>query len=251
MELLISNGQVLTDGIFINHYWTDRYLRIMSYYQNNPICKNVYGEIHHIIPRSFFSAHKNGRIAGNPNCKENLVRLPAKVHYIAHLILTKICIDPIDRMKMTSALWYMMNRLSLLDPCFVKSGRLYGKLKIVVSTNTQQRFTGRKFTDEHSRRKSLAQMGIKNHRYGKANPNNPKLEGDKNGMFGKKHSPESIELMRVNRKLSSVNYTDELLEKLSNACKNKSWFNNGILSKRYVSGTEPDGFVKGRLKTKV
>ncbi len=106
---------------------------------------------------------------------------------------------------------------------------------------------GRVFSEEHSRKKSLAQTGPKNHRYGKANPNNPKLFGKDNGMFGKSHTLESKQLMSQNRKLSKIEYTPELKASLSNACKGKLWFNDGNISKRFKEGEQPSGFVKGRL----
>lgn len=110
-----------------------------------------------------------------------------------------------------------------------------------------QKLRGRQFTPEHSMKKSLAQTGSKNHRYGKPNPNNPKLSGVDNGMFGKTHSEESKLLMSKNRKLAQIEYTSELRESLSNACKGKLWYNNGITSKRFKEGDQPDGYIRGRI----
>jgi hypothetical protein len=107
---------------------------------------------------------------------------------------------------------------------------------------------GRKFTEEHSRKKSLAQTGPKNHRYGKSNPNNPKLSGPDNGMYGKKHTEDSINLMRQNRKGVDIEYTPELRNKLGESSRGKCWYNNGISSARFLEGIAPAGFVKGRLK---
>lgn len=111
-----------------------------------------------------------------------------------------------------------------------------------------EKLKGRVFTEEHSRKKSLAQTGSKNHRYGKSNPNNPKLSGKDNGMFGKTHSEESKRLMSQNRKLAKLEYTPDLIKKLSSACKGKSWYNDGTISKRFKEGDQPPGFEKGRLK---
>lgn len=105
---------------------------------------------------------------------------------------------------------------------------------------------GRIFSEEHSKKKSLAQTGPKNHRYGKPNPNNPKLSGKDNGMYNKKHTEESVELMRTNRKKVKVELTPELIKQLSNACKGKLWYNDGSVSKRYYEDEQPTNFVKGR-----
>jgi group I intron endonuclease len=111
-----------------------------------------------------------------------------------------------------------------------------------------EKLKGRVFTEEHSRKKSLAQTGSKNHRYGKPNPNNPKLSGRDNGMFNKNHTEESKKLMSQNRKLVKVEYTPDLIKKLSSACKGKLWYNNGKVSKRFKEGDQPSGFAKGRLR---
>ena len=113
--------------------------------------------------------------------------------------------------------------------------------------SVSKKLKGRKFTEEHSKKKSLAQTGKKNHRYGKPNPNNPKLSGEESGMFGKRHSEESKRLMSQNRKLATIDYTPDLIEKLSLACKGKLWYNNGIISKRFKEDEVPLGFIKGRL----
>lgn len=105
---------------------------------------------------------------------------------------------------------------------------------------------GRIFSEEHSKKKSLAQTGPKNHRYGKPNPNAPKLSGKDNGMYSKKHTEESVELMRTNRKKVKVELTSELSKQLSNACKGKLWYNDGSVSKRYYKDEQPTNFVKGR-----
>ena len=105
---------------------------------------------------------------------------------------------------------------------------------------------GKKFSKEHSRKKSLAQTGEKNHRFGKPNPNNPKLHGAENGMFGKNHSQETKELISKNRKLSAVVYTEDLRSSLSMACKDKLWYNNGKIAKRFKEGEQPEDFVRGR-----
>jgi hypothetical protein len=110
-----------------------------------------------------------------------------------------------------------------------------------------KKLQGRVFTEEHSKKKSLAQTGKKNHRFGKSNPNNPKLFGQDNGMFGKRHSEETKKLMSQNRKLSQINYTPELKESLSKACKGKLWYNNGLINKRFKEGGQPNGYIKGRI----
>ena len=138
---------------------------------------------------------------------------------------------------------------------FIKESNNYnmcpGGLGATIKTDEHKqkisaKLKGRIFSEEHSKNKSLAQTGPKNHRYGKTNPNNPKLSGKDNGMYNKKHTKESLEIMSINRKKVKVELTPELSEQLSNACKGKLWYNDGSISKRYYEGNQPTNFVKGR-----
>jgi hypothetical protein len=115
-----------------------------------------------------------------------------------------------------------------------------------IKRQVSKKLKGRVFTEEHSKKKSLAQTGEKNHRYGKSNPNNPVLYGKDNGMFEKTHSEATKKMISDNRKLAKVEHTQELIEALSLACKGKLWYNNGIICKRFKEGEQPEGFIKGR-----
>ncbi len=61
--------------------------------------KYIYYEQHHIIPRSL----------GGSDYKSNLVFLTAKEHYICHLLLVKMCIDPKHKQKMFCAINIYIN----------------------------------------------------------------------------------------------------------------------------------------------
>lgn len=56
-----------------------------------------YVEKHHIIPKSL----------GGDDSPDNLVFLTSKEHFIAHHLLTKMCVDDKDRNKMWSAFFFM------------------------------------------------------------------------------------------------------------------------------------------------
>lgn len=74
-----------------NLHVIDRYLNFIEYCKN--LHFNEYTETHHIVPRSF----------GGTNCEENLIKLGARHHYIAHLLLAKATCSP----KMIKALHKM------------------------------------------------------------------------------------------------------------------------------------------------
>jgi group I intron endonuclease len=124
--------------------------------------------------------------------------------------------------------------------CSVKSE----EFKIKVS----KKLKGRVFSEEHRRKKSLAQIGPKNHRYGKKGLKVPILFGPDNGMYGKNHSDKTKKLISENRKKVKINITDELRYFYGSGARNKVWYNNGIECKRYYENQQPDGFKKGRLK---
>lgn len=80
-----------------------------------------YSENHHIIPRC----------AGGTDDKDNLVRLSAREHYIAHLLLTKIYKNTEFHSKLIFA-WHMMANMKLSSKCdrnYKINSYLYAKLK--------------------------------------------------------------------------------------------------------------------------
>ena len=83
---------LLKNSILPKEYIIERYLKFINYYKN--IKFDCYTENHHIIPRSF-----NGT-----NNKNNLIKLGARHHYIAHLLLARATNSP----KMIKALHKMV-----------------------------------------------------------------------------------------------------------------------------------------------
>lgn len=67
--------------------------------------------------------------------------------------------------------------------------------------------------------------------------------GEKNAMYGKKHSAETKEKMSVTQLCHFV--SDETKEKQSKVKKGRHWFNNGIRS--VLTYECPPGFTRGRI----
>lgn len=108
-----------------------------------------YTEKHHILPKSM----------GGSNEEENLVKLTAREHYIAHLLLHKIH----KRRETAYALWMMSLRSSTLDDRpHIKNSRIYEWVRKDVA----------KYTALHGK----------------------KCVGAKNSMYGRKwiHNPETM-----------------------------------------------------------
>ena len=144
---------------------------------------NGYVERHHIIPKSM----------GGSNIKENIVRLTAKEHYIAHLLLTKFTTGEY-RKKMIRAFvclrnWKNKNRKG--DYRF--SSRLYDKLRNEYAEIVKENSTNRKFSLE--RRKNISKA-----------------------LKGRKLSPEHIQAVKKAKK----NISQETKDKISRGNKGKT-----------------------------
>ena len=83
---------LLKNSVLPKEHIIERYLKFINY------CKNIkfdcYTETHHIIPRSFNGTNDNS----------NLIKLSARHHYIAHLLLARATNSP----KMIKALHKMV-----------------------------------------------------------------------------------------------------------------------------------------------
>ena len=95
------------------------YDALMEKRRSNPVPNDEYGERHHIVPRS----------EGGTDDGDNLVRLTAREHYIAHLLLAKIYSD----VKMYSAVIYMQCRTNTQNREYKFNSRLYEKMRLKFS----------------------------------------------------------------------------------------------------------------------
>jgi len=89
-----------------------------------------YKETHHIIPRSL----------GGSNDQDNLAELTAKEHYIVHLLLPHMVIDPIHKSKMWSAYMCMSKMHSKSHNRYTGAGasRFYEKAKLNTDFGTRR-----------------------------------------------------------------------------------------------------------------
>lgn len=125
------------------------YFQIIKNRINNPLPLDIYGEIHHIIPRSF----------GGCNHKANLVRLTAREHFIVHFLLYKMykhrskILFPNSKKeaeryrKMAYALHLMLQLSSLKASSYTKiTGRTFEQLK-KENQLLRSRFTQKQIND--------------------------------------------------------------------------------------------------------
>lgn len=203
------------------------YNNLITKRQNEILPKEIYGEKHHIIPKCL----------GGSNKKENLVRLTAREHYIAHLLLAKIH----NSFGLYSAVIYMQTG-RFENRKFKFNSRLYQKLR-------------EEFGQKISIINKGKNKGKNNPMYGKHPiPWNKGKKGLQVGWNkGKKMSEESRKKLsesckgrpawNKDKKLNPL--SNETKDKISNTLKQMFWFNNGIISIR--AKEQPEGFVKGRI----
>lgn len=122
----------------------------------NPLKKEVYGEVHHIVPKA----------EGGSDDTINLVKLTGREHYIAHLLLAKIY----DDYKMYAALTYMQCRTPTHKNGreFKFNSRLYEKMRVRLGSKISEMNKGKipwnkdkKMNEEYCKKASLAHKGIR------------------------------------------------------------------------------------------
>ena len=91
------------------------YCSLIEIRKSNPLPDGEYGEVHHIIPKS----------EGGDNSQDNLIRLSAREHYVAHLLLAKIY----DDVKMHQAVLMMQSKSKCHNRKFRFNSRLYEAIR--------------------------------------------------------------------------------------------------------------------------
>lgn len=187
------------------------YENLVTKAQTRVFPKNIYSESHHIIPRSLGGSNKN----------TNIIRLHAREHYIAHLLLWKMKMTPKMHNKMTMALHVMVNgsgnekqNRSYLVPSHVyeKSRKAYSKLLSEERKGEGNSFYGKKHSPESLQKIKDANVRSKHIRSAKAT-------GTNNPMYRKTHNEEVRKIISDKVK---KRFEDPILkEKMSNILKDR------------------------------
>lgn len=194
---------------FVESKYTHWYYKIVVSAQNRNLSAGTYRERHHIIPRSL----------GGNNCRDNVVNLTAREHFVCHWLLTKMTVGDAQK-KMAYACKRMMHSSGPGQERYRITGRIYEQLK----NNLNLILKNREFTDEwraklkvsararadneDEQAKSIRRatmIRVNNNRKGEKRPwlsgaNNHfygvRMTGAANPFFGKKHTEESLAKMR-------------------------------------------------------
>lgn len=158
-----------------------------------------YAEKHHIIPRCM----------GGDNSPENLVRLTAKEHFVAHRLLVRIYPE---NPKLVYALWSMFMKGKKTQERFTPSARIYEATKLAMSALFKQRlqernvWTGRKHTKDSKKKQSES---------AKSRRVNPKVEATRR------------------EKISKTSRKKKTKEHSANISKSKMGSNNPMFGKKW------------------
>ena len=139
---------------FIENKYYKVYYNLVKRAKSRQLSEDTYIEKHHIIPKGL----------GGTNSKDNIVSLTAREHFICHWLLTKMTSNDAKR-KMYYALSLMRTTPTKKRYTTPITSRVFEKVRkhLAPSAETKQKISktlkGRKFTDEHRKKISMANKG--------------------------------------------------------------------------------------------
>ena len=214
----------------MNQIHWDRYVDFIYSRKFRKIPKDTYVEKHHIIPKSLNGENEN----------RNIIKLTAREHFIAHLILWK-CFSG----KMAQS-FYMMGRFYKYDSGL--SPKQYEKLAYENSESQKGKTAWNKGipTSEKTKQKqSESHMGKPSGMKGKHQSEETK----------KKNSESHMGKIPWNKGIIGVfNHSEEAKQKMREVSKGKKWINDGIKNYSvipdYIEKYLSKGFKFDMLKRK-
>lgn len=171
--------------MYLPNKYTKWYNQIIAQARSRILPKNIYVEIHHIVPRSLGGTDEN----------DNLVTLTAREHFVCHMLLTKM----IDSPAVVYAAWMMANVVNDRQQRYRVNSVVYAQLRERYSAAKK----GSVQSDSDRRKNSDSHKGIK----------------WSDGMTGKTHSEETKAKMKAARAKQVI--TEETKRKLSELNKGK------------------------------
>lgn len=135
--------------MYLQNKYTKCYYSIIERAKSRDLPKETYTERHHIIPRSL----------GGANDPTNLVRLTAKEHRLAHILLPRMTVDPIHTKSMWYALWMMLRTKNKNQNRKISKGSMFELAKIEVAKNSSQLHKGKTVSKETREKLSKSCQG--------------------------------------------------------------------------------------------
>lgn len=197
-------------GVVPNRY-TVRYEKLIKNAKNRIFPETEYGETHHIIPRCL----------GGKDTEENKVKLYAREHYIAHLLLWKMDMTPKMHNQMSMALHVMVNGSGneKQNRSYLIPARIYEQSRKAYVKAIKEHFAEHGGTFKGKKHKPESIQKIKEANARTKDIRSAKLSGANNGMYGKTHSEGTKKALSI---ACSASWTDEMKIKKSQDVK-KLW----------------------------
>jgi hypothetical protein len=150
--------------MYLQNKYTKCYYNIIDRAKSRDLSKETYTEKHHIIPKSL----------GGLNNKDNLVKLTAKEHRLAHILLPRMTIDPLHTKSMWYALWMMLRTKNTNQQRKISKGSAFEVAKIKVAENSSQLHKGKTVSKETREKLSKSCQGRPSPNKGRAMSENQK-----------------------------------------------------------------------------
>lgn len=222
--------KLLSSNLVVDNEYLDKYAMLI---ENNLTTKRkkFVTQRHHIIPRYYYKL--NNLLLDNS--KDNIVNLPYKYHFLAHLYLSKCSINEEFAYNNTIALYYMTNKVDFNSDWDKVDLELlqeeYEKAREYLSKHNPM-------YDEKIREKHLRAIGGK-----------PKTPSPRKGVDMELSFKEKVSKTLKEKYLRGELFSKEHREKISNAQKDMSWVNkDGVYKRIHKKDFEKyleDGWVRG------
>lgn len=138
--------------MFLQNKYTTWYNSIITKAQSRSLLPSTYVERHHIIPKSI----------GGLDCKENLISLTAREHFVCHLLLPKMLTGK-DKNKMIYAMNYLLAR-SPTHQRHIPNSSTYQRIKEQVANLRSAAQKGVPQSAESNKKRSITLAGRKSYK---------------------------------------------------------------------------------------
>jgi hypothetical protein len=135
--------------MYLQNKYAKCYYSIIERAKSRDLPKEIYIEIHHVIPKSL----------GGSNGQDNLVKLTAKEHRLVHILLPRMTINSAHTKSMWYALWMMLRTKNNVQRRNISKGSIFELAKIEVAKSLSQLHKGKIVSRETREKMSKAALG--------------------------------------------------------------------------------------------